>query len=355
MSKEKKYYDTDPEKIQKALAEIGQGDFFKPKEGKNVIRILPPWSKKGVWYKEATIHYGVLHEGKERGYTCLKQFDKECPICEKRNDLLKGDSEEREIADKLRPRLKYYANVLDRNTGRVMVWGFTSKTLGILLGYEADPDHCNNKLTDPEEGFDVVIERQGTGRTDTKYNIRVKPKSSEIGDDSDWEDKMKNLDDIVEEPDEEKIQESLSGMFGKSTKKHSDDDDDDDDEDKEKKHKKDEDEDDSSEIKKGDKVSFEEDNEDYEGKVIKVNEEKGTALVVDEDGDEHKVDLEDLEKIEKEDKEEKDDDDEDKKSKSSKKKDEDDDEKDDGDDDEEDEKEARRKRKERREKRKHKK
>lgn len=347
MSKEKRYYETDPDKIQKALAEIGQGDYFKPKEGKNVIRILPPWSKKGLWYKEATIHYGLAVEGKERGYTCLKQFDKDCPICEKRDELLKGDSEDKELADKLRPRLKYYANILDRTTGRVMIWGFTPKTLGILLGYEADPDHCNNKLTDPEEGYDVVIERTGTGRNDTKYNIRVKPKSSEIGDDSDWEDKMKDLDDIVEEPDEEKVQDALSEMFGgkSSHKKHKEDEDEDEDEPHKKKHEE------KEEIEEGDRVSFTEDGEDYEGKVDEINEKKGTAVVIDEDGDEHKVDLEDLEKEEK--KKHKEDEDEDEPRKKKKQEDEDEDEpKKKKDEDDDDEAEARKKRKERREARK---
>jgi len=252
MSKDKKkYYTADPDKLQKKLESIGSGTYFKAKVGPNKVRILPPWSKEGIWYKEATLHYGLKNDkGQERGYPCLKMFGKDCPICDKRDELLEGDGEDKKLAERIRPRTKFYANILDRKTNAVMIWGFSQKTLGILLSYEGDKEHCDGKLTDPNEGFDVVIDRTGTGKNDTRYEIRVKPKATEIGEEG-WEDQLHNLDTkVVEEIDEDVLEEVLTENFGSTGKKKDRDDyEDEEDEDEEprKKHKKDEDDDEEDE------------------------------------------------------------------------------------------------------------
>jgi len=235
--KKQKYFETDSEKIQKKLEELGTGTFFKAKEGKNIVRILPPWSKEGIWYKEATLHYGLKNEsGKERAYPCLKMFDEECPVCSKRDELLEGGEEDKKIADQLRPRTKYYANVLDRTSNKIMIWGFSAKTLSILLSYTSDPDYGD--ISNPEEGFDIVIERTGTGRMDTRYQIRMKPKPSEV--DMEEAGTLFNLDkEVVDDMEENALEEIVEQNFGeeiaskKKKKKVEDEDDEDDDEDDE--------------------------------------------------------------------------------------------------------------------------
>lgn len=265
--KVKKYYSADMEKIQKKLSEIGSGDYFKPKEGKNIIRILPPWSSEGVWYKEAVIHYGVKNEkGKERGYACLKMFDKECPICEKHAELVKEGEESKELAYSILGRVKYYTNILDRKSGKVMIWGFSSKTLGILLSYCQDPDYGD--ISDPENGYDVIIEREGTGRMDTRYQIRCRPKASAI-DVEGWEDKLRNLDELNEEPDADKLEELISDMFSDGPRKKKKDEEEDDEEEETPKKKKpsdddeeEEDEEEEEKPKKKKKVKDEEEDDE---------------------------------------------------------------------------------------------
>ena len=44
---------TDIDKVKRKLDELG-GSFFKAKEGKNIVRILPPWNDEGVFYYEAS-------------------------------------------------------------------------------------------------------------------------------------------------------------------------------------------------------------------------------------------------------------------------------------------------------------
>jgi hypothetical protein len=276
--KKKKYYTADQDKLMKKMEELGSGDYFKPKEGKNVVRILPPWSDNGLWYKEATLHYGLKNEeGKERGYPCLKMFDKDCPICEKREELLAGSKEDKKVGEKLRARTKFYTNVLIPATGKVMIWGFSQKTLGTLLSYCGDPDYGD--ISSPEEGFDVIINRTGTGKLDTRYDIRVRPKSSAIDEDSKWADLLKDLDTVVTEVDEGDLEEILELNFGATD---SSDDDDEDDEDKPKRKKKDdEDEDDEKE-------EDEDDEEPRKKKKVKEDDDEDEEDDDDEDEEEEK-------------------------------------------------------------------
>ena len=317
--KKKKYYSADTEKMQKKLEQIGSGTFFKPKEGKNIIRILPPWSKAGLWYKEATLHYGLAVDGKDRAVPCLKMFDKDCPVCAKREEFMEGSGEDKKLADKLRPRTKFYANILDRATNQVKIWGFSQKTLGVLLSYASDPDYGD--ISDPESGFDLVVDRTGTTMTDTRYNIRVKPKPSEVDMDSL---ELHNLDlETVEEMEEEDLEEIVISNFGKVKKSKKDDDEEDEDE-------EDEEEDEPKKKKK----SSDEDDEDDEDEDEEPKKKKKSSK--DDEDDEDDDDEEDEPKKKKK-KVKSEDDEEDEEDSPKKKKKSKDDEEDDEDDDDEDE------------------
>lgn len=324
-----KIYKTDMDKIQKKLEEIGSGTFWKALEGKNVIRVLPPWNDKGLFYFEATLHYGLRREGKERALPCLGKG--ECPICRGIKDLAEGSREDQKLAKRFGPRTKYYANILDRKTGKICIWGFSRTILSVLLSAMADEDDYGD-ITDPEDGFDVIVERSGTS-LDTKYQVRVRPKASEVGE-IDWDSLFDLEDEVVEDVSEEEleeiVEENLSGGDGSSKKKkrrgEDDDDNNGDDDDKKKPKSKEATGDD---IEVGSQVSFEdEEGEKLTGEVIKIYDDDEEARVKDEDGDKHTISLEDLTIVEEK-----------------KKK------KDDNDDDEDDEKARRKRRKERREKR----
>ena len=70
-------------RIQEARAK-GQTNFWRPKVGKNIIRILPHWSgsMEELPYRKARKHFGV-GPGKQQ-IICRKSFDpkEDCPICE---------------------------------------------------------------------------------------------------------------------------------------------------------------------------------------------------------------------------------------------------------------------------------
>lgn len=273
---------TDIDKVRRKLDELG-GSFFKAREGKNIVRILPPWNDEGVFYYEASLHYGLKNEGRDRAYPCLTMYENDCPVC----DFISGlSSKDKELKDKLAPRKKFYVNIIDRQSGNLVIWGFSTKILRTLLGYIQDPDWGD--FTDPEEGHDIVIEREGTGRLDTKYEVRIKPKPTEVNFE-DWEDEMHDLsEEIIDEISEEDLQEIVEDNYGETTKKKKgkkkdeedeedeDDEEDEEDEDEDDEEDKDEDDDDEEEEDDDDEEDEEEDDDDDEdeGKKKKLKKKK---------------------------------------------------------------------------------
>jgi len=257
---------TDLEKSREALDEVGKGLFAIPKEGKNVYRIVP-W--KAVFFFKAILHYGFKRAGgaREMAYPCLFMFGKKsCPICDYHEELAKSGSEKKQqLTAKIRPVTKYYVNILDRNrvSEGIKVYGFSNKMMRTLKGYLEDEDYGD--ITDPEEGRDIIITREGTTFTNTSYDIRVRAKSTILDYDG-WEDEIHNLEEeIVKEVDkdflEKKVKELKKLISGKSEE--------DEEEDKHKKKRRDEEEeedDNDKEEEEDDDKEEEEEEDDKEKK-----------------------------------------------------------------------------------------
>ncbi|MCL6542077.1 MAG: hypothetical protein K6T87_16090 [Roseiflexus sp.] len=215
---------TNLDEVLRGLDEVGRNDFFTPKEGKNVIRILP-W--KSVFYFKAVLHYGfqrISGDQKlgERAYPCLSMFNTDCPVCSFIEKIFTSGKEKLiPIAQRLKPVTKFYCNILDRDRMRegVKIYGFSSKMMRTIKGYLEDEDYGD--ITDPEEGRDLILIREGTGFTRTSYEIRVKPKPTPI-DYENWEEELHELDKEVVQPVTKKFLEGkieeLKATIGKSTK-----------------------------------------------------------------------------------------------------------------------------------------
>lgn len=251
--KEKKLYSTDMDKVQKELARLGSGSYFKPKEGKNYVRILPPMNNSGLFYHEATLHYGLKRDGKN---ISVPYTGESSPVMALIKKLEKEGPEGAKLAKRLAPRTKYYANVIDRSSGKVQVWGFSKKILSSILSAMGDPDLGD--ITDPEDGHDLVVERSGQN-LETKYEIRVRPKPSHIGEDVDL-DQMKDLETLVDDMDDDEIEGLIDENFGNGAS------DEEEEEDLSPKKKKkvvvDEDDDEEDEPKPKKKVVVEEEDDD---------------------------------------------------------------------------------------------
>jgi hypothetical protein len=208
---------TDLDKALEGLNEVGRGDFWTPKEGKNIVRILP-WTD--VFFFKAMLHYGMKAPGggRETAYPCLAMYDKECPACAFHEKLSESGSPGRmKLAQRVRQVTKYYVNVLDRSRPQdgIRMFGFSSKQMRTLRGFLEDEDYGD--ITDVDEGKDVVITREGTGFTNTSYEIRVRAKPTPL-DFENWEEQIHNLSEVVKEVNDSfmrKRVEELKGTIGK--------------------------------------------------------------------------------------------------------------------------------------------
>ena len=142
---------------------------FKPREGKNRIRILPrTWSDaEGPrhWAFPFWIHYQIGPDN--AAYPCnQKMYGEDCPICEERARI--SNSGDEETARQLRPSLTQLAWVIDRNdeVSGPKVFRMPAKKLeGPICELSRDEETgAILKIDHPNEGFDVTFIRTGSQR-----------------------------------------------------------------------------------------------------------------------------------------------------------------------------------------------
>ena len=216
MKDKKKSPRTNLEESLKGLDEVGRSDFWTAKEGKNTIRILP-W--KNVFFFKAILHYGFKRAGggkRDMAYPCLLMDEeaKSCPVCDYYEKLSKSSDEDKaKLAQRIRPVTKYYVNLFDRDRLQdgIRMFGFSGKMMKALRGYLEDEDYGD--ITDPEEGRDVILTREGTGFTTTSYEIRVRAKSSPV-DYKGWEEELHELDKevVTQEVDKEFLEKQVASL-----------------------------------------------------------------------------------------------------------------------------------------------
>ena len=153
---------------------------FKPAEGENLIRILPPtWDDAEHYGLDIFVHYNIGADN--AAYLCpLKNNGEACPICEAREEAeAEGDTE---YAKKLKPtkRVLFYLVDRDKEEEGVKAWA-SPWTIDKDIAIQAT-DSRNREyfpVDDPEEGYDVSITRDGQG-TNTKYSVAIARRQTEI-------------------------------------------------------------------------------------------------------------------------------------------------------------------------------
>jgi hypothetical protein len=151
---------------------------WKPKPGKQVVRIVPYKYAPDNPFIELKFHYNL--NGKS--YLSPDSFGRPDPIVEFSNRLKKtGDKEDWKMGKKMEPKMRTFAPVIVRgeeNEG-VKFWGFGKQVYQELLSIISDPDFGD--ITDLTSGRDIVVEfKTGdeSGKSFPETNIRVKPNTS---------------------------------------------------------------------------------------------------------------------------------------------------------------------------------
>lgn len=178
--------------------------FYKAKEGKNRIRILPrTWGDDEgprLWCFPVVVHYGI---GPDNGkYLCSKEMghDRNCPICKERT-LLMSMGEEK-AAKQLKATRHQACWVIDRSDedeGPKLFLMPATKVAGEIFETSIDEDTGERfAIHDPEEGYDVIFSRKGTGLNTDYKGVKLAPRSSSLTDDNELYDEW--LDYIEENP-----------------------------------------------------------------------------------------------------------------------------------------------------------
>jgi hypothetical protein len=231
-------------KDRKKLEERAKGDsnypktfksefsLYKPKEGKQKVRILPPtWEDPDLYVYDIWVHSSIGPDN--LSFLCLTKMNKgKCPICKEIEKARRAGSQEEWLSE-VRPYSRALVWVIDRKAESEgpKLWGMP-KGCDTAFADLASSENPALFIDDPKDGYDLDFSKAGTG-LNTKYSAhRIARDPSAMMPRK--KDSATLLDYIVEHPlpstlqfyDEEFIAKAFAGTVGSD-----DDDDDDDDED----------------------------------------------------------------------------------------------------------------------------
>jgi hypothetical protein len=190
-------------------------NFFSLEMGDNLMRILPPKDEDKEFYAETKIHR-VPNGDKVRNFHCRRVHDEACPLCDLYFALWKtGRKEDEATARLIKPRARYYLNVLNRETGDVKILSIGIMIFKKITGAILDPDYGD--ITDLKSGHDFKIHKEMEGEWPKYDQSAPRPKSTPAGTAKEIATMMDSLHDIhglvkVEEYDV--LKEAASGLMG---------------------------------------------------------------------------------------------------------------------------------------------
>lgn len=160
----------------KKLAEKGTGNgFVFPKNGTTRVRLLSPGPTEELGCEVVRFYFG--------GHSIYSPatFDEPCPIMEKYQELKSSKNEDDKIlAKKLVPGRRYVLAALVYADEKGKELDYDSKPRCVLVPASVyqdiielylDEDEAGD-MTDPVNGYDIKIDRTGTGQFDTSYSVR---------------------------------------------------------------------------------------------------------------------------------------------------------------------------------------
>lgn len=153
--------------------------FWKPKLGTQIVRIVPRKENRDYPFVEVSFHqYNVF----KKSVYCLDVFGEEDPVLQYRRELYnEGTQEAKDLAKKIAPRTKYFAQVVVRGEEDMgtRLWEFNKTTYEKLLSIMANEDFGD--VTDIIDGTDLTIEGYkdtvAIGKKNVEYiAVNVTPK-----------------------------------------------------------------------------------------------------------------------------------------------------------------------------------
>ena len=171
--------------------------FYQIPEGTNAVRILPWKDDEKEFYAETKIHRVTGPDGNVKNHHCRKIHGESCPMCDLYYALWKtGRKEDEDLARQIKPRARYYMNILDRESGEVKILSIGVILFKKIIGAMLDEDFGD--ITDTEAGHDFKIVKEMDGQWPKYDQSAPRPKSSPLGSKSEIATNMDTLHNIHE-------------------------------------------------------------------------------------------------------------------------------------------------------------
>jgi len=216
---DKGHHRPDKKYVEKTRSQTSSGEWWKPDaKHKNQIRVMPAWDDRGICIVRRVMHFGFEEGGRNRAFPCLEDNEPwmdsiPCPVDHVIAKMVKGDKDERSAASDLKASsARFLVQIVDCNDieAGVQKWAGPLSFGKYFLSLLEDDDI--EDITDPEDGYDIYFEMSGSGRG-TKYDYRLRAKSSPIAYD-DWEEDLDDLLETIEIRDTEELIELLVENYG---------------------------------------------------------------------------------------------------------------------------------------------
>jgi hypothetical protein len=208
------WFETDRAAVNRKVEEMKQRrrTTIGSSEGLNYYRVLPPWSKAGLWFKEYLTHWGE-GEGDERtaNSTCPRTYGKQCLLCQvaQKYNVKDQMGKVRFLVNTV-----YYGDLTEKKPGdpkRVVVWEFGEGIMNDLLSLQADPDVGD--FFSPKRGCTIKVIRTGMGLA-TRYKVSKREGSRKPLEHIDvLKSQMKDLDRVPPQPDLNVIKERAKALM----------------------------------------------------------------------------------------------------------------------------------------------
>jgi len=190
--------------------------FYQIPEGSNAIRILP-WKDEGrEFYAETKIHRVPQPDNTVRNVHCRKIHGEACPLCDTYYALWKtGRKEDEDLARQIKPRARYYMNILDRESGDVKILSIGVILFKKIIAAMLDEDFGD--ITDPENGHDFKIVKIMEGQWPKYDQSQPRPKSEPMGSKAEIAsvmDSLHEIHDLVKLEEYEDVKKSAASLVG---------------------------------------------------------------------------------------------------------------------------------------------
>lgn len=170
-------------------------------EGTTVVRILPGKDDDTLFYAETKIHR-VRLPGKayDNNIHCRKIKGEACPLCDLYFALWKTKiKEDEDLARNIKPRERYFVNVVERSTSKVKIFSLGAKIFKKIIDTMLDEDYGD--ITDLNKGFDFkvikTVDSSAGGKSFPNYDSsQARPKSDPAGSKQEIAAYMESLHDI---------------------------------------------------------------------------------------------------------------------------------------------------------------